>query len=176
MDDMDSDEYSTSLLSRMENEHSTYPSSNMEGGTSIIEHLQPHQRLLQRLTKIIERAEASYDSKLHVSVAGPSSGSVESRTPPPIPLAVMSYSEWFDVIQYCVRMQRCYGVSSTYTCEQVHADDMESVHYSFNMMMVRYSFILTQLLLTSSIENWIKASDEFLRFRIGLFGGACTRF
>lgn len=84
--------------------------ASMQGASSLgedaigVASFQPHQRLLRRLTSIIEDTEASYlgvatDSS---SSAGPSSGSIR-LSKLPISLALVSYKEWFEIIKHCVR-------------------------------------------------------------------------
>jgi hypothetical protein len=69
---------------------------------SIASELPRHRRLLRRLTRVVESAEMWYqEPNRDADVPGPSSG-ITPRPRVPIPLALVSYKEWFEIVQYCV--------------------------------------------------------------------------
>lgn len=91
----DHEELSTTVLAQM---GLTY----LANQTPNLESLQPYQSILLRLTKIIGRTEASYNASFGATLAGPSSGTTLPRRPP-VPFALVSYREWFDIVRHCVR-------------------------------------------------------------------------
>ena len=62
----------------------------------------PHARVLQRVFSIAQAA-ASVNAPLQDGAPGPSSGAA----PLPkvaVPLGLVSYKEWFEIIRYCVSL------------------------------------------------------------------------
>lgn len=65
----------------------------------------PHLSLLHRLNRLTENAETSYRKSFPgVDVVASSSGSPHQPKKPPIPLALISSKEWFDLVRHCVRV------------------------------------------------------------------------
>ena len=65
---------------------------------------QLHRRLLHRLSRMIEKAETSFrESFPRANIAGSSGASYQPHHPH-IPLVLISYKEWFDLIRHSVRI------------------------------------------------------------------------
>lgn len=65
---------------------------------------QPHRRLLRKLNRVIEKAETSFRESFPGANIAASSGASYQPPQPPIPLVLISYKEWFDLIRHSVRI------------------------------------------------------------------------
>jgi hypothetical protein len=99
--------------------HVPYQLPSLTGKTAEPDAQSPHLSLLHRLNRLIEKAETSYrESFPSANVVASSSSSSSQPKQPPIPLALISYKEWFDLVRHCVRVD-CYlshGTPLTVQC------------------------------------------------------------